>query len=256
MSRLPVLAVAGALVAAVAGYAVYAQNADGPVGTDRESLGRFVREYIVNNPEILVEAQKELQRRQTEKDAAAAREKLASKPDTLENSQHQAVLGNPKGDVTLVEFFDYNCGYCRRALGDVNALIEKDPNLRVVLKEFPILSRGSAEAAQVSAAVNLIAPDKYKDFHDKLLSSSGQVDGAAALRAAGEVGIDSAALQEAVKRPEAKAAIEEVYELASQFGVESTPVFIVGDAIVPGAVGEAALKAKIDAVRKCGKASC
>lgn len=257
MSRLTRFALlGGVLVAAAVGYGVHAQNADGPVGTDRESLGTFIREYIVQNPEILIEAQKELQRRQSAKEEAAAREKLAKKPDNLENAKHQAVLGNPKGDVTLVEFFDYNCGYCRRALGDVNALIEKDPNLRVVIKEFPILGRGSSEAAQVSAAVNMMAPEKYKAFHDKLLGAEGQADGASAFKIASEVGVDLDVLKDFVKKPEVKALIEENYALASDLGVESTPVFIVGDAIIPGAVGMAAMKAKVDAVRQCGKATC
>lgn len=254
------LAVGAGLVGAGA-TALLAVSGALPVSTavappERAALERLVHDYVVQNPEILLEAQKALQKKQADRDAAEAREKLASKPETLENSRLQAVLGNPDGDVTLVEFFDYNCGYCRRALGDVNALIEKDPKLKVVLKEFPILGRGSAEAAQVSAAVNLIAPDKYKAFHDRLLGAQGQADLASATKAAMEAGVEAAALQEALKRPEVRATIEEAYALASQFGVESTPVFIVGDAILPGAVGEQAIKARIDAMRKCGRTAC
>ncbi|MFD1331469.1 DsbA family protein [Methylopila musalis] len=254
------LAVAAGLVGAgaTAALAVFGVlPTAGVVATpERAAMEKLVHDYVVQNPEILLEAQKALQTRQAAREAAEAREKLASKPETLENSKLQAVLGNPDGDVTLVEFFDYNCGYCRRALGDLNALIEKDPKLRVVLKEFPILGRGSAEAAQVSAAVNLIAPDKYKTFHDALLSAQGQADLASATRAATAAGVDAAALEEALKRPEVRATIEEAYALASQFGVESTPVFIVGDAILPGAVGEQAIKSRIDALRKCGKTAC
>lgn len=256
MPRLARLALVGGVLLAAVGYGVHAQNADAPAGMDKEALGRFIREYIVQNPDILIEAQAELQKRQRAKDEASAREKLATKPETLENSGLQAVIGNPKGDVTLVEFFDYNCGYCRRAYGDVNALIDKDPNLKVVLKEFPILGRGSAEAAQVSVAVNLIAPDKYHAFHDAVLAGEGQADGASALKAAAAVGVDQAKLKDAIKNPKVKEAIEESYALASEFSIESTPVFIVGDTILPGAVGETELRSRIDAVRKCGKATC
>ncbi|GBD49455.1 DsbA family protein [Methylopila sp. Yamaguchi] len=256
------IALAGAALAALASLALVDlpfETATAQTATttlDKPAIEKIVRDYIVNNPEILIEAQKELTKRQEAAQAAAARQKLAEKPATLENSKLQAVLGNPNGDVTLVEFFDYNCGYCKRALGDVNELIEADPKLKVVLKEFPILGRGSAEAAQVSAAVNVIAPAKYRAFHDKLLAAQGQVDGAAAIQAAKDVGVDQAALKKAFSHPDVKATIEESYDLANQFGVESTPTFILADAILPGAVGVDALKKRIAAVRECGKATC
>ncbi len=136
--------------------------------------------------------------------------------DELFNSPREVVLGNPKGDVTLVEFFDYNCAYCRRAHADMKQLIAEDPNLRVVLKEFPILGDGSVAAAQVAVAVLLTAPDKYAAFHDELITEPGQVDGAKALAVAVDLGMDADKLKVVAASDEAKANINEVRDPRGQ----------------------------------------
>ena len=133
------------------------------------------------------------------------------------------VLGNPKGDVTLVEFFDYNCAYCRRAQADMKLLIADDPNLRVVLKEFPILGEGSVAAAQVAVAVLLTAPDKYAAFHDALITEKGQVDGDKALAVADDLGLDPEVLKAKAHPDEAKANITEVRDLAAKLDLTGTP---------------------------------
>lgn len=132
--------------------------------------------------------------------------------------------GNPDGDVTLVEFFDYNCGYCRRAAEDLNKLIEANPDLRVVLKEFPVLGPESVEAAQVGIAVNEVAPERYGEFHDTLLASDSRVDAQAALAVVDEMGIDRAAVEAAMEADVVQATIEEVYTLANALGLTGTPV--------------------------------
>ncbi len=126
---------------------------------DRGEIEKIVREYILKNPEIITEALTELERREQEAEEAARREVLTSSADILYNSTRQVVLGNPQGSVTLVEFFDYNCGYCKRAYGDMVRLMDENPDLRVVLKEFPGLGQPSVEAAQVAIAVISVAPE-------------------------------------------------------------------------------------------------
>ena len=164
-------------------------------------------------------------------------------------SDHQMVLGNPEGAVTMVEFFDYNCGYCKRALTDMTALLAANPDLRVVLKEFPILSEGSAEAARISVAVKDIAPDRYLDFHQALLSSPGAADAAKALEVAGDLGLDAEALKEAAAAESVEQNLQEVHELAGLLGISGTPSYVIGTELVPGAIGYDGLQSKVAAAR-------
>lgn len=222
----------------------------------KTDIEKIVRDYLVENPEIIRDAMQELERRET---AAAEAARIAAVSDSegiLFNSTRQVVLGNPEGDVTLVEFFDYNCGFCKRAYGDMVRLIEEDKNLRIVLKEFPVLGQGSVEAAQVAVAVNDAAPEKYAEFHEALLLQRGQANRASAVKAALEAGISEDALNTALATDSASQTIEEVYALANQLGLTGTPSYVVGDEVVMGAVGYNQLKSKISAMRNCGQTSC
>jgi len=176
---------------------------------------------------------------------------------TLFNSARQVVVGNIKGDVTLVEFFDYNCGYCKRALTDLLELMKNDGNLKVVLKEFPVLGAGSVEAAQVAVAVRMQdkTGKKYLDFHQKLLGGRGQVDKARALAAAKDAGLDMAKLEKDLASEEVRVTLEESFKLAESLGLNGTPSYVVGSDVVIGAVGLDALKQKVNNAR-CGKATC
>lgn len=167
------------------------------------------------------------------------------------------MIGNPEGDVTLVEFMDYNCGFCKRAMQDVTALTKADPKLKVVLKDFPILGPDSVEASRVAVAVkNQLQGQKYFEFHNKLMGFKGRVNAAKALEIAKEAGADIERVRKEMEAAPTKAAIEETVALGDRLGLTGTPAFIVGDEIVFGAVGEAALRQKIDSVRKCGKTEC
>ncbi|NRG18641.1 DsbA family protein [Rhizobiales bacterium] len=224
---------------------------------DRDAIRSIVREYLLENPEIVREALIELERREEEAQNAARRDAVSSAAEHLFNSTRQVELGNPRGDVTLVEFFDYNCGYCRRAMDDVIRLLNEDKNLRVVLKEFPVLGQGSVEAASVAIAVNETAPEKYLEFHKTLLGSRGQANQELALQVAEKVGLNRSDVETAMaSSPEIRATIEEVYSLANRLGLTGTPSFVVGDEVVMGAVGYDALKQKIAALRDCGSATC
>jgi protein-disulfide isomerase len=219
-------------------------------------IGDLVKDYLMKNPEVIRDAMEELQRKEQVAEAEARKTGVAKYADQLFNSPRHVVLGNPNGDVTLVEFFDYNCGYCKRAHADMQKLLDEDKGLRVILKEFPVLGQGSEEAAQVAIAVNKLAPEKYKAFYDELLMSRGAVDGARALAVAADQGLDKAAIQAHLKDPEVAATINESYSLAQALGINGTPSYVLQNDVVVGAVGYDALKEKIKSVRACGSVTC
>ncbi len=222
----------------------------------RSEIETIVREYLVQNPSVIREALEALDRQEKEAAETARLQAVTESADVLFNSTRQVVLGNPDGDITMVEFFDYNCGYCKRAFTDMARLMEEDENLRVVLKEFPVLGQGSVEAAQVAVAVNDIAPEKYPDFHQALLLQRGQANRASAMAAATELGLDEDALSKSMESDLASQTIEEVYSLANRLGLTGTPSYVIGDEVVMGAVGYDQLKDKISALRNCGQTTC
>jgi len=223
----------------------------------RGEIESIVREYLIKNPEVLRDAFLELERRSKEEEEIQRRAAIEQLRGQIFNSRHQAVVGNPQGKVTLVEFYDYNCGFCKRGLEDVARLIKENPDLRVVLKEFPVLSQGSMEAAQVASAVRLqVSPDRFWNFHHKLMSSRGSIGRAQALAVAKEVGVDMARLTRDIDGPEVKAALAETMQLGESLGISGTPSYVVGQDVVVGAVGFESLQTRIANVRKCGKSTC
>jgi len=220
--------------------------------TQRQEIEAIIKDYLIAHPEVIKEVMTELERRQQEAEAEKRRATLEENKATLFRSPHQVVLGNPKGNVTMVEFFDYNCGFCKRAMADMLDLLKTDPNLKFVLKEFPVLGEGSVQAAHVAVAARMQDPTgkKYLDFHQKLLGSRGQADRARALAVAKEVGFDMARIEKDMSSDEVKKTIEESMRLADALGVNGTPSYVVGGEVVVGAVGLDALKEKIAAERK------
>lgn len=248
LRRLPALAMAGAIVLAGAS-AVRAQQS-------KEDIEKIVREYILKNPEIIQEAIVELRKKQELAEQSARSKALQSHKQEIFQSKRDIVLGNPKGDVTLVEFFDYNCGYCKRAVGDIAELLKNDPKLRVVLKELPILSEGSVEAARVAVAVRMQDPSKYWAFHRVLMSAKGEANGTQALAAAKQAGLDVERIKKDISNPEVDATLHEVQELAKTLAISGTPSYVLGDQLIPGALPHDRLALAIAQVRKCGKVDC
>ena len=226
------------------------------IGAYLAANGGFVRDYLLANPEVLQEVVTELERQRIDQQAAQQADAIEFYADLLFFSPRNAVIGNPNGDITLVEFFDYNCSYCKRALDDMNRLIADDPGLRIVLKEFPVLGLGSTEAAQVAGAVVLLAPDRYGEFHQLLLGTTAQATGDLALAAAAEIGLDVAAIEALVGTAEVNAVIEESYMLADALGLTGTPSYVLGNEVIVGAIGYDALRGMIDSIRACGAAFC
>jgi len=217
--------------------------------SQKAEIGKLVREYLVTHPEVLEEAMQALEKKRAEERLASQKLTIKKQAKLLFSSKRQVVLGNPEGDVTLVEFFDYNCGYCRRALSDLQTLLKTDKNLKVVIKEWPVLGRNSVEAARVSIALAQVAPEKYFDFHQKLLSSEGGINGAKALMVASQIGVDMDKLQTAMKDREIIATIEEVHGIATGLGLTGTPSYVVGDQVIGGAVGIDNLKETVASYR-------
>jgi protein-disulfide isomerase len=212
----------------------------------------------LRNPELLQEVIQEMERRQAQAEAEKHREAIKEHAQALFNSNRQIVLGNPQGDVTMVEFFDYNCGFCRKALEDKLALIKADPKLRLVLKEFPVLGEGSTQAAQVAVSVRMqdkTGGKKYLEFHQKLFASRGQIDKARALAVVREVGLDAARAERDMSSDEVRLTLEEGFKLAEALGINGTPTYVFNDQVVVGAVGVEKLREAINTVR-CGKATC
>jgi protein-disulfide isomerase len=251
MTRLAGAAAAALLMLALP---VAAQEFSAPQKSEIESI---IKEYLVSHPEVLQEAIAELDKRQAAADVEKAKAAVAGNAETLFNSTRQVVLGNPKGDVTMVEFFDYNCGFCKKAMADMLELLKDDPKLRIILKEFPVLGPGSVEAARVAVAVRMQdkTGKKYLDFHQKLLGGRGQADKARAMAVAKEVGMDMKRIDADLASDEVKFSIEESLKLAETLGLNGTPSYIVGTDVVVGAVGLDALRVKVSTAR-CGKATC
>ncbi|TCD14508.1 DsbA family protein [Oricola cellulosilytica] len=224
--------------------------------SDRAEIETIVREYLLENPEILLEVQQALEERQ----AVAQREQridaIASRKEAIFEDKNDPVLGNPEGNITIVEFFDYNCGFCKRAMNDMITMIENDDELRFVLKEFPILGPDSEGAHRVAFAFNDLMPENYGEFHLRLLGFDGRATEDVAMRIATELGADEAAIRKQMAAGGIPARVRNTYDLANVLGINGTPAYVVGDEVVAGALGESVLTAKIANVRQCGSTLC
>jgi protein-disulfide isomerase len=245
---------AGALLALGTTTPTFAEELSGP---QKVAIEKVVHDYLISNPEVIKDAIDELGKREKVAEAATREKAVSQHGDKIVNSPNQAVVGNPSGDVTLVEFFDYNCGYCKQSLNSIAKLIEADPKLRVVLKDFPVLGPDSVEAAQVATAARMqLDSQKFWDFHRKLLSTRGHIGKQQALAAAKEVGADMARIEKDMSSAETKAALKEVASLADQLRFDGTPAWVIGKEAIIGGLPYAQLKAKVDNMRKCGKTAC
>lgn len=223
----------------------------------KAQIGVIVHEYLVKNPEVVREAVEELEKREKLAENETRKKVVADNSGKLFNSANQAVVGNPDGDVTLVEFFDYNCGFCKQSMANVAKLIEADPKLRVVLKDFPVLGPDSVEVAQIATALHdQFKGQKFWEFHRKVLGTRGHVGKAQALAVAKELGADVDKLERDMKSPAVSAGLQETAALADSLKFNGTPSWIVGKDAFVGGLPYAEMKGKIDSLRKCGKTVC
>lgn len=222
---------------------------------DPAVLNPMIEQYLLSEPKLLQRMSVALEETLRVEEQSKARTAIANMQDVIYNGPGQVVVGNPDGDVTLVEFFDYNCGYCRNALPDLAALLAEDPNLRVILKEFPILSNESIDAARVGVLVGETDAD-YWAFHEALFSSRGKVDKAVALAAAQEIGLSPISLEIQMADERVAKSIQTSYQIAQELGITGTPTYIIGNEIIPGAIGLDGLRDRIANMRECGETSC
>jgi protein-disulfide isomerase len=234
-----------------------AARADSFTPEQKTELGAFIKDYLVSHPEVLRDAIDALDKHDKQIADEARQSAVSRYANTIYRSKFQADIGNPKGGATLVEFFDYNCHFCKGALPDIARLMKEDPDLHVVLKDFPVLGPGSVEAARVASAVrNQLQGERFWEFHNKLLTMHGPVGKKEALDVAKEMGLDMVQLEKDMGSKDIEDGLRETLAMADDLQINGTPTFIVGDAVVVGAVGHDELKSKIDAVHKCGKAAC
>jgi len=221
--------------------------------TQTNELHNIIREYLMDNPEILNEMITKLQSAEREQQDKRAKDAISSNADKLFRNSEDVVVGNPDGNVTMVEFFDYNCGYCKRSVAEVLRLTEEDKDLRIVMKEFPILSEGSTIAARAALASK--KQGKYWEFHLAMMAASGGIDSEDKVMAiAGETGLDVAKLKADMVADAASIEkhITETRELAQQLGINGTPAFIVDQNLFPGAVPYDQLASSVKDVRDAG----
>ncbi|MHA6299235.1 DsbA family protein [Devosia sp. CAU 1758] len=222
---------------------------------DPAVINPMIESYLLSEPKLLQRMSAALEATLQSEEQERSSMALSEFHDKIFNAPDQIVLGNPDGDVTLVEFFDYNCGYCRAALPDMAALLAEDPNLKVILKEFPILSNESIDAARVAVLVGQ-SDASYWDFHQALFTSRGKVDKTVALAAAQDLGLSPVELELQMGGQDVAQTIQASYEIAQALGITGTPTYIIGNEIVPGAIGADELRARIADMRACGKTQC
>ncbi len=221
-----VVAAASATAAATAGTADFST-------AQRQEIEKIIKNYLVTNPEIFLEAQTALEAKMEKEQAEKLKVAIAENAREIYRDPVADIAGNPNGDITVVELFDYKCGDCKRSLHDLNKLVESDPKVRVVFKELPILSKGSEEASRVAIAAG--KQGKYWDVHRAMLESKGAMNEASALAIATKLGLDIEKLKKDMTSPEVETEIKKSEALAKKMGVNGTPHFLVGDRAIPGA---------------------
>jgi protein-disulfide isomerase len=246
---------AGMLAAALAVPLVWtaparAQEQSLPGGFSSEQvdgLHEIIRQYLVENPEVLVEALTEYQKRQRQAEQQRQQQAVIAHREALHDDPITPVLGNPDGDVTMVEFFDYRCQYCRRVAEDVAKVVKSDGRVRLVMKEFPILGMSSIRAAQ--AAMASVKQGKYEEYHMALMKAPGDMSDPHLMEVAKEVGLDVEKLKTDMESDEISNAIRANHAVAAALGINGTPAFVIGDTLVPGVVDPDAMRRLIAEAR-------
>lgn len=230
-----------ALVLGLAPIMSFAQD----LSDDR--IKELALEAIRENPQIIMEAVQLLEQQQAATQATAQADVLENQRQLLEHDPNAPVLGNPEGDVTVVEFFDYNCPYCKRAMAEVQGLLDDDRNVRLVYREWPILGDGSVYAAKAALAAR--QQGKYEEFHWALMGLKERAEEASVMRVAEMIGLDIEQLRSDMASPEVQEHIDTSMRLTAALGFNGTPSFVIGENLVPGFVEQEQLEALVEKVR-------
>ena len=218
--------------------------------TDRAGLDRAIHDYLMAHPDVVLDALKAAEQQADAQAAEQSRRVIALKQKELQDSPEDLVQGNPKGDVTLVEFFDYRCPYCKQIEPSLDALLKEDGKLRVVYKEFPILGEASVYAARVALAAK--KQGKYAEFHRAMMATKGDIGDETVLKVATSLGLDVNKIKADMSAPQVDKLIDTNYALADALSIQGTPAIIIGGTLIPGAVDLDTLRKDIAAARSGG----
>ena len=229
---LPALAFAMAALTALPGQAL---DLDSMSDAERDAFRAEIRAYLLDNPEVIMEAVAVLEQRQAEAQAQNDVELVIANEEAVFNDGHSWIGGNPEGDITLVEFMDYKCGYCKRAFPEVNDLLEFDGNIKLIVKEFPILGEQSELASRFAiATLQTLGDEAYAQVHDALMVFSGDINQTALNRMAEGFGLDAAAIEAQMNSDEVTSVIAENRALAQRLNISGTPSFVMNDQMLRG----------------------
>ena len=199
----------------------------------KQAVEQVIHDYLMKNPQFVFEVLKAAQEKAKESKAEDARQAITAKHDELFRDPSSPVGGNPKGDVTIVEFFDYSCPFCKQVEPQIEALLKEDPKIRIVYKEFPVLGEGSVYASTM--ALVALKQGKYAAFHDAMIATKGHATEEMVLKVAADVGLDVAKAKKMMSSPDIQEILKRNYALADALEINGTPAFIIGNALVPGA---------------------
>ncbi|MFV0386420.1 DsbA family protein [Paracoccus sp. (in: a-proteobacteria)] len=217
---------------------------------EKAAFGEAVRDYLMANPEVLIESINVLEERRANDAAMNDKELVAANLDAIFMDGHSWVGGNPQGDLTMVEFIDYRCGVCRRFNDEVRDIVAKDGNIRLIMKEFPILGQDSEASARFAISVKQIAgDDAYLKAHDALIALRSPASIDALKKVAGDIGVDADEVVNTMNTDSVSAILRENYQLAERMAIQGTPTFVIGDELLRG-VPAAGLTATVQDIRK------
>jgi protein-disulfide isomerase len=225
-------------------------KADPLTPAQRDAIQQLIRDTIANHPDIVIDALKSAQQKSDADEQAKVRQEVVAKRDALLNDPSSPVGGNPRGDVTIVEFFDYRCPYCKEVEPSLEAYLKEDRDLRIVYKEFPILGPASVYAAHVALAAR--AQGKYDAFHHAMMAVKGTIGDDVVRKTAESVGIDMSKAAAAIDSDAVDRIIKDNYALAEALEIDGTPAFVVGDTMLPGVVDIPTLRRMVARLRQGG----
>jgi protein-disulfide isomerase len=241
--------------AAPAANTVIAPAGDASAPVTRGEIPQLVKDAILADPEVIMQAVRKLRDRQEEEGKKASAEAFEKNKAVLLNDTVSPSIGDPKTtDVTVILFFDYHCGYCKQLLPTVQQLVNEDKKVRIIFREYPILSEDSVTASRAALAVHRMAPGKYWDFHAALMKSQGKYDEASLSAIATQLGIDANQMKNEMAKPEITEYLDNNRKVGEDLGVRGTPAMFIGNKMLPGAVPYATLKRLVEEVRT-GKAA-
>ncbi len=243
-------AACGAVALIAAGLALPARAEDALTPQQKSAVDQAIHDYLVEHPEAVLDALKAAQQKSDRQAAEDARQAIAERRQELLANADDLVQGNPKGDATIVEFFDYRCPYCKEIEPTLDALLLEDKKLRIVYKEFPILGEASVFAARTALAAR--SQGKYPAFHRAMMATKGAITDETVLKVAAAVGLDTAKIKAEMGAPEIDRILKANYALAEALQIQGTPGIVIGDTLIPGATDIATLRKDIAAARKGG----